>query len=728
MWWVTKYGRPVALLLIFVGLALHLTRTVPPFENSDEAEHFIYAHTIAEQGILPQIPTRDALNNAASPLERWNLHAHHPPLYYLLTAGLISGFDRGDLPDLLRTNDLIFTGGITAGNPNKWLHPPTTTTGGTLTALTVARWANIALGLVTLALIYRAGWFISGRRAVGLVALLLTIALPTFIVVHSSVSNDPVVILLFSAGVLWSARAVSHRRPTWRDDLLIGAILSGAALAKLTGAALWGVVILALILAVINKTRSQRRALQTLITAAGVFIVTAGWWYVRNLQLYGDPLALDATAAIWGRAADTDATSILAEVERVARSFWLMIGYRHQPIFAPDWFYTLTIVLVSGAVIGWLWRRQPRDISRGSTLILLAALLGVVTLVIIGTVSVDISYGRLLLPAIVPLAFLSGAGLLRLPLRIGWLMSGGLLAVTIGVLVGVIPAHYPRLQAMPSPPPEAIGLGWQVDDLALVAVSGLPDTISPADDVTFDVYLSGNHPRNPALSATLIDSITRAPLGQVITYAGMSPVDTLAVDQIYQTTVRVPVELSETILSPRAVWLQLRWFDVEAGDWLPLSNSDGVVENVALWHDPRYSPPQVTHSTAVQFGDTLTLRGYDLPETAQRAGDTVTLGLLWAMHTTTSDDYALTVQLFDESGAFVAQADGEISGLPSTLWRANLTAPATITLTLPVDLPPAAYTIRLGWYNRADLTRLPVSGGDQQDNLYILPDVITVTP
>ncbi len=59
MSWLAKYGAIIGILLGFLGLALHVSRTVPPFENSDEAEHFLYAHTIASSGQLPLIVPRE---------------------------------------------------------------------------------------------------------------------------------------------------------------------------------------------------------------------------------------------------------------------------------------------------------------------------------------------------------------------------------------------------------------------------------------------------------------------------------------------------------------------------------------------------------------------------------------------------------------------------------------------------------------------------------------------
>src|SRR5690606_2940677 len=98
----------------------------------------LYAHGLLETGALPDIPTRDDVDAAAARgdvIGQWSIEAHQPPLYYALGALLISGTQRGDLTDYLRSNDLIFTWGRRAGNPNQWLHSPLAPTGDTHVAV-----------------------------------------------------------------------------------------------------------------------------------------------------------------------------------------------------------------------------------------------------------------------------------------------------------------------------------------------------------------------------------------------------------------------------------------------------------------------------------------------------------------------------------------------------------------------------------------------------------------
>src|SRR5688572_3358892 len=98
----------ISILIGFVILAAHYSRAIPIFEASDEAEHFIYIHTILETGQLPVIQSREDMAQQIDPILRWNNQSHHAPLYYLLSAGLIAWSERADIDDYLRANELIF--------------------------------------------------------------------------------------------------------------------------------------------------------------------------------------------------------------------------------------------------------------------------------------------------------------------------------------------------------------------------------------------------------------------------------------------------------------------------------------------------------------------------------------------------------------------------------------------------------------------------------------------
>ena len=53
----------------------------------------------------------------------------------------------------------------------------------------------------------------------------------------------------------------------------------------------------------------------------------AGWWYVRNQLLFGDPLALSAMFDILPRANPPTAAELLARAQGIWRSYWAVFGW-----------------------------------------------------------------------------------------------------------------------------------------------------------------------------------------------------------------------------------------------------------------------------------------------------------------------------------------------------------------------------------------------------------------
>src|SRR4030095_3167213 len=73
--------------------------------------------------------------------------------------------------------------------------------------------------------------------------------------------------------------------PALRDALLIGAVCGLCALSKVSGIAM---VALALVsIGYVNRKDRHQLLIQTLAILA-TFVLVAGWWYLRNLGLYGE--------------------------------------------------------------------------------------------------------------------------------------------------------------------------------------------------------------------------------------------------------------------------------------------------------------------------------------------------------------------------------------------------------------------------------------------------------
>lgn len=729
----------LALLIIaaFALLSMWTSSAIPPFEAADEMPHFLNVHLILETGALPLIPTRDDLRQAdarGDSVMQWAIETHQPPAYYVLGAALTFWSQRDDLDDYLRPNTLIFTRGVSLDNANKWLHNPTPPAGDTHRALWTLRLYSLSLACFTLWLIYRGALLVFERAAVALTALALVASMHTFASIGASVNNDNLVTLLYTLGVYWTLHVWRHGL-TRREVICISALLPAIALTKITGAGLFAIVYGALIYGVWRRRWSWRDAARVILISGVAAVVLAGWWYARNWSLYGDPLALDATQALWGRtfANAQESPGGFAEAWRVWRSFWFMTGHLHQPVYGPLWLNVYALIAVVLAFIGAIFaaRRAPR-VDRDLLLILGVAAVLPIVLLVTGTRSVDISYGRLLFPALIGVAPLLAWGWRGVLGRFAPVL---ILPFTVAAVLAplvILPDAYPTPTPLEALPASAIPIGARVESLEIVAYARHTDTLPPDGEACFTLYLRGTHPDNPALVVTLIDPVTLDARGSVTVYPAMMPTDSLMPDALYAVPLRVRLTPNDSATPPRLLRVTFGWQVITETDYLPLTLADGTAAEVltldaATLLDPRYTVEAPAHTMQASFGGVIALDGVTLDAESLRAGESLNVAFVWRDLAPMPDDAVLTVQLLDEAGGFVAQSDGDVAGYPTTAWRGGTRFRDARTLTIPSGTAAGVYRVWVGWYRLADVTRLTAQGAGALNDLVPLPVMVTVT-
>lgn len=791
-----KFSRVDVLALVIIALfgvlALTYARAMPPFENADEGAHFLYTHNLLETGELPRILSREQIATQTEATQRWAIETHQPPLYYAIGAGLIFWTDRGDIDAYLRPNDLIFIRGITADNHNQWLHSPTRGNNGqTGLALMILRGYSITLGMATLWFIYLTARLIFpktwGGAALSLLTIVFTASIPTFVAISAAYNNDNLVTTLYAAGVYWSLR-MWHRGEISRvDTVAVSVILAMIALTKLNGVTLFGVVYIALMIGVWRNYIPRRDALRLIGISLLVTVIFAGWWYVRNLDLYGDPLALNATQSLWGREFEIAATSgaIGAELGRIYRSFWLMIGYLHLPVYAPNWFYGVTISLMALAGIGlsmalvvhllgrvrrrlpesWFTRMltpkstKARELEQNigtltyrksvdSTLLLVFVIAVVVMTLLIGTRNVDISYGRLLFPALVgfsPLMVLGWSEFIPLIPMVNLRRVGQIMLIIMCIFMltlmsaetprTLIPDAYPALEAVDSVPNGARTVNVDAEGLTILAYTLQTDSVTRYGReqlIHFDLYLRGNHPETPALFVTVIDPLTQERYGHAEVFPGNAPTDALDPDVIYRAPISVTLAEIDSRITPRQLDLQLEWYSPSTFRSIDLTDGGGtpidalIVPASTLIGYGGGMPFDATQ-TYVTFGEAIRLAGVKLSDESVQRGETITLTLYWESLARLDEDFVTAVQVIGADGEILTQADGQPAGYPTSAWRHQGTFTDERTLTIPEDAPDGEYRILIGWYRLSDFTRLAAVGEGVQDNLFTLPVMLMVT-
>lgn len=711
-------GFALILIFYFITASLYIIN-VPIFEASDEAEHFIYIHTILETGELPVIQSREDMANQEDPILRWNNQSHHAPLYYMMSAGIVFWSERADIADYLHPNELIFLRNTVEDNPNKWLHRYSSPESDTHIAVYVLRVINMLIGAGTIMIIYLAMSQINDNREIPLLAMLLTASIPTFIVVNTSVSNDAPVIFLYSAGIYWILKLWQKERFTIFDIVAISLILAGIALTKLTGVTLFGVVYAGLIAGILRKKWLWRDALKIMVITGLSASVLAGWWYFRNLQLYGDLLAVDATASIWGRETALTFSMLPDELLRIGKSFWMMVGYLHFPVFAPDAFYIFMAIMTVIGVVG-LFIHVIRNEQNDRIYLLLFACFVVSAMLLYGTFSVDISYGRLLLPAIAAFAPLMIIGWSQLLRRLTVFFILPLSITAILVPLWMIPTAYPSLQTVDSIPDNVTVVNWQSGNLEILAIETDSSVVHSADNIQIDVYFRGNHPDNPALTITAVDTIRVQRFDHVEIFPGMADMRYLPDEQIFLTSVSLNLPEPETALPPRVVNILLEWVDLDTNEKLVFDSGLSLLEvQSATFVDSNYQAPVFGNLLDVSFGDEIILQDYAILDA--QPGETIPLSFIWESTETLSPDNEaiLTMQVFDLEGNLITQNDGTMWWYPTTSWAENVAFEDSRSLEIPADIESGDYELRIGWYRVIDETypRLAVINAENVDNL-----------
>ncbi len=188
---------------------------------------------------------------------------YHPPLFYVLAALLL-----GVLQPLgIGTRSILALLPLAAGYGMVWV------------ARAMAR-----------CLVPRAPWIEAATiLAAGFLPMNLTLA--------GCVSNEAPYALVASLALLVTLRASVRERATLRDDVMLGVVLGAGALTKYS-ILLWVPLlpgVLGLKRLVVERA-SARRAVSGAALAIGLVIALAGWVYLRNLQLTGNPVVTNHDA------------------------------------------------------------------------------------------------------------------------------------------------------------------------------------------------------------------------------------------------------------------------------------------------------------------------------------------------------------------------------------------------------------------------------------------------
>ena len=734
----------VALVVVYLGLGLVYSVVTPLYEAPDESYHYAFVWHLARNRALP---VQDAL--APGP---WAQEGGQPPLYYALAA-LVSGWAKGDPAELLRPNPHADIGvALPDGNANMVVHSSAESFPyqGAASAIHLVRWFSLALGAVTVCAAYRIGLeALPHRPLVALATAGMVAFTPMFAYVSGTANNDNLAIALATVTV-WLLLRLQRLPSTPGRWAAVGVLMGLACLTKLNGLTLLPLAGLTL-LWVSWRRREGKRLLWNGFCCLVPVLAISGWWYVRNLRLYGDPLGLNAFVAIAGpRRAGFDLASLATEWPSFAMSYWGVYGWMN--VVAPAWYYQLLSWLPRLALLGlalglvkrlWLW--HPASANRVFLLVLLALWPAGVSLSIVRwSLMTPASQGRLLFPAIAATSFWLALGLASwFPKRLGdrpvLVAPALLLALAVWVPWGVIAPAYARPALMTDAQIRAVANRLDCSFQGQVERLGyeLPaQAVQPGDWVPVTLYWRAQAAMSEDYSVFvhLLDA-RRVMIAQRDRYPGRGlyptsqwrPGDALA-DTYY---LRLPANLRK----PSDLEVEVGLYRATGGTRLQAVNADGqALGNRVSLGRIRVRPASCTAAMAQRqqrFADHIALLGYALDRRTVRPGETLHLTLFWQADGTPQADYTVFTHLLGADDTMLAQEDAPPWGgeAPTSTWTAGQTLCDTYALTVRDDAQAGEARLEVGLYRAETLERLPLLGTDGlPQGESILLEIVRIEP
>jgi hypothetical protein len=144
----------------------------------------------------------------------------------------------------------------------------------------------------------------------------------------------------------------------------------------------------------------------------------------------------------------------------------------------------------------------------------------------------------------------------------------------------------------------------------------------------------------------------------------------------------------------------------EAGERIPLGTL--TVED----RSRRFDLPDLGSSVDAQWNEGARLAKLALPLSVQQ-GESADIILIWQAAGPTSRNWKVYLHLLDDAGNIRAQVDGYPAGggAPANSWSAGEVIIDTQMLSIPADLPPSEYRLRVGLYDAATGERLLMPDG-----------------
>jgi 4-amino-4-deoxy-L-arabinose transferase-like glycosyltransferase len=720
---LTLTHRRILYLILagYIILATIYSIATPIFEASDELWHYPMVKYLADNGL--SLPPQDPTNPGP-----WRQEGSQPPLYYIMSTILTAGIDTSDMEYVRRQNPHADIGIIRPdGNANMIVHRTEAEAfpwRNTTLAVHVARFFSIILGLGTVLVTYQLAreifpdWPLAALGATAFNAFL-----PMFLFISASVNNDNLSNLLGNLLTLLIVRLLKANpdaRPSWRTYVVIGIVCGAGLLAKLNIGFLIPLVALAL-LVVSLRLRDWRPLVIGGAISGGLTIAIAGWWYLRNQQLYGDPTGLNMFLDVVGRrAVYANLAQLWSERHSFMQAFWGFFGGMNVPL--PDLVYLIFNIIGGVGLIGtgvFLIRRvMKRDWTLERWLPALVTLIWpIITFIsyLRWTAETPASQGRLVFGALSSICLWMAVGLVWwLPKRSQTLVMGGtagyfaVVAVLTPVLV-INPVYQIPKDETPIGGIGASGTFSELNgtgEISLVGTLSVTDRLTPESYVRVPMAWQVNNPLSKEWSL-FIHLVT--PDGVIVSqrdiYPGQGLLATSDLSEGRGWLDTNSIWIPATAYAPRTLDIQIGWYDLKTGERMRLADGSETLTIGQVELVPREDDLGVPNPIRVNFDNQIELVGYEMTDISPAAGNTVELTMYWRAMQPISEDYKIFANILDPATLTkYAASDGMPANwnAPTSTWEVGEIIQDTHILKVDPNAPPGIYETEIGWYLPAE--------------------------
>ena len=736
----------VLLAYILVGFAYAVT--TPIFEASDELWHYPVIQHLSRGGALPVLNP-----DVPGP---WRQEAGQPPLYYLIMAVATGWIDTSDMTVIRWLNPHADSGVITEdGNINLVFHTEAERFpwSGTVLAVRLVRLLSVLMGAGTVYLTYRLGMELKPQCpllaacAAGVVAFT-----PMFVFISGAVNNDSLAVLLASWIVFVVARmgvqgdtATKYRFAlNWEwnrvrghislTHVLLGVLLGLGALTKLAVLTLLPIVAVMIVYnessrwwANPNRTslhvfglHALSLLLQILVTY-GIAALIAGWWYIRNLRLYGTLTGVDAFISVLGRRAHpAPLAQLWSERGGFMKSYWGLFGGVNLPL--ADWVYTMLNTLAVLAAIGVVifvfrkWMDDRWTARRWFPLVTISAfVLAIVVSLVRWSTDTWSSQGRLVFTAIQSISVLFTFGIVSLiPRRFLWwrhrvivLVVLLLFAITTSAPANVIVKAYAvppsaDLSAISHPVDIDFGLQQSPPEMRLLGYTLENDTVHPSDNVVITLYWQALKVMDNDWSVFvhLMDEDGFL-VGQRDSYPGLGLLPTSMMNPNQTVADRYVVPIPSTAYAPTRLKTVVGLYDYDTAERLvTFEGLDSAVLDIVALDE---LPGDLPNPQSINFQHQIELVGYDLDVRLVEAGDPLVITLYWRGKRSLNANYSVFAHIRGVGESLWGQHDSwpAYGASPTVTWVPGEVVKDEHTIIVAPNTPPDTYSLEIGLYDES---------------------------